>query len=199
MKALIKIIIFLFFLLNFGCINTKRVAQDKQNYFDSINKSTISKLKDLPMEPEISLIYEKLKNYDLSLDTFVVAKPIYDIERREVLRDFGNKYIDNDTVIIVEGFSFPFFDYSAYIYISNNKEKVTKYHFREGKMEKRELNVNKFKIIKIAQSNQLGYYAQTNKYKDTSYPLSWLVSLFIKQNDIEFDFSQFEIFVPPNL
>lgn len=199
MKALIKIIFFLFFLLNFGCINIKRVAQDKQNYFDSINKSTISKLKNLPMEPEISLIYEKLKNYDLSQDTFVVVKPIYDIDRREVLRDFGNKYIDNDTVIIVEGFSYPFFGYSAYIYTSNIKEKVTKYHFREERMEKRELNVNEFKIIKIAQSNQLRYYAQTNKYKDTSTPLSWLVSLFIKQNDTEFDFSQFEIFVPRNL
>lgn len=199
MKALIKIIFFLFFLLNFGCINTKRVAQDKQKYFDSINKSTISKLKNLPMEPEISLIYEKLKNYVLSLDTFVVAKPTNDIERREVLRDFGNKYIENDTVIIVEGFTYHFFGYYAYIYISNNKEKVTKYHFREGKMEKRELNVNEFKIIKIVQSNQLRYYAQTNKFRDNSDSVRRLVSLFIKCNDTEFDFSQFEIFVPPNL
>ncbi len=198
MKALIKIILFLFFLLNFGCINIKRVAQDKQNYFDSINKSTISKLKNLPMEPEISLIYEKLKNYDLSQDTFVVVKPIYDIDRREVLRDFGNKYIDNDTVIIVEGFSYPFFGYSAYIYTSNIKEKVTYYSFGGERMEKYEYDVDEFKIIKIVQSNQLRYYAQTNKFRDNSDSVRRLVSLFIKQNDTEFDFSQFEIFVPRN-
>ncbi len=187
MKKLIRLSVISLSLFCLGCFSRKHTPIEP-NKNDSYIALLNSRMKHVPL---ISYIYEKLKNVDFSDDSTVVVKPIFDVYRRQVLQDFGEKYIGNDTVIIIEAFSFPFGHYFSIIYTSNNKDKIMHYYFSDDKMKKEEINVEEEEIIKYVQSNQLSIYIEAIKHKNNNPPTSRIISLFVKRNNNEYDFTYF--------